>query len=532
MAPPVPRSVTESPSSLASPQTDIPLDVENDSDYRPNPLHPSLPFTTLVRCLLKAYSAGYLITFLPGAVRVILKLAFRVHHEARKGRGPGYKALCRSLNEKLKRVAVKSLSGRVPWFLVVLVGGFRVSEWVASSGWKGAVRIVSRVAGLLRAKEEYGPHGEEETHAKKVLQGLEKTLEYEQTSSKEEKDEGIMDPATVTPLHPILTPTFVAGALSSSLALLVIPPSSRSDIAVFTMVRAMDSVVGGYYPVMKPWLDKWVPSWIQGNFDTAIFVASCTEIMWSWFYLALPRSYVKWITKMANMDTRLIDALQKFRSGELVYGQDNGSKADFLCDMAEDIGLPRWQGDPANGLIACTLAHGGIEGCAAHKAAVWRRGFFDALKIYIPVHVLPTLLFHRKRLFSLATLPTTIRIITISVLRSSTFLATFIATIWTAICVLRNYLGRDTPMGPLLGSFLCGFSLLLERKGRRREMGLYCLPKAVQSAWWRLTGGKTVVPNGEVFMFAVGMGYLLSAFVHCPKMVRPAVQGLLGFFLV
>jgi len=44
---------------------------------------------------------------------------------------------------------------------------------------------------------------------------------------------------------------------------------------------------------------------------------------------------------------------------------------------------------------------------------------------------------------------------------------------------MRNLLQDDTVYGPFLGSLLCGSSLLIEKKNRRLELALYCVPRAM-----------------------------------------------------
>jgi len=58
------------------------------------------------------------------------------------------------------------------------------------------------------------------------------------------------------------------------------------------------------------------------------------------------RSYNKWITGIAEADTRLITTLRRIRSGEFVYGKETG-QAPLLQSLCEDLGLPRVWGDPA-----------------------------------------------------------------------------------------------------------------------------------------------------------------------------------------
>lgn len=87
-----------------------------------------------------------------------------------------------------------------------------------------------------------------------------------------------------------------------------------------------------------------------------------------------------------------------------------------------------------------------------------------------------------------------------------------------------------------LGVFLCGFSILIENTRRRREMALYCAPRAIYTLMDELvpnllTRGKT----GELLstliersVFAISTGITLSAVVHRSDLVSGVVRGVLG----
>ena len=127
----------------------------------------------------------------------------------------------------------------------------------------------------------------------------------------------------------------------------------------------------------------------------------------------------------------------------------------------------------------------------------------------------------------------------LSVLRSSSFLATFIATIWSCICTVRNATHQDTALGPLLGSFLCGFSIFLERKSRRGELALYTFPRALYSFCYRWTKGSVLgrVPalvssGAQLFLLTSSIGVVVQYLVHEPEMLRPSVRSGLGYLLL
>ena len=92
----------------------------------------------------------------------------------------------------------------------------------------------------------------------------------------------------------------------------------------------------------------------------------------------------------------------------------------------------------------------------------------------------------------------------------------------------------DHIYGPLLGSFMCGFSVLIEKPHRRAEMALYVLPRAIYSMWSRIMAGRLnrkVEMTGEALMYAVSMSVLLTGMRWKREMVRPSMQGLLGWIV-
>ena len=116
------------------------------------------------------------------------------------------------------------------------------------------------------------------------------------------------------------------------------------------------------------------------------------------------------------------------------------------------------------------------------------------------VHFLPVLLTRPR---SLLRIPKSIRVLK-GVIRSAAFLSTFVASIWSAVCLTRTLLVArllpfishdfyDGPFGCIMaGCLACGHSIWIENGRRRGEMALYVLPRALRAclpdAWIR--GGR------------------------------------------
>lgn len=267
-----------------------------------------------------------------------------------------------------------------------------------------------------------------------------------------------------------------------------------------------------------------------------MFAASSGLIMWAWFYSpdSLPRSYNKWITSAASVDLRLIEALRRCKNGELIYGKDTG-QAPLLTSVCEDYGLPTKWGDPAREIpFPCDLVHMGCgPSCEYHAISRFLRSWKWSMLTYLPL-ALALQLRNPKRIDLM-------KAITGST-RSSTFLATFITLFYYGVCLARTRLGprilgkdiasRQWIDGGLCvgtGCYLCGWSVLIETAGRRKDMALFVAPRALA----------TLVPRRyplekqwrEKLIFAASTAVVFTCALENPKRVRGVMGGLLSMVL-
>jgi hypothetical protein len=132
----------------------------------------------------------------------------------------------------------------------------------------------------------------------------------------------------------------------------------------------------------------------------------------------LPRSYVKWIGTLANLDEQIIDVLKYIRKGTWSYIAGSPQHHRLLQASARDLGLPAAWGDPtvvpayggsiANeawkklglfnrpsvGGIPCEILHAEVgsslgltSSCTANACLRTLKGFVEALAIYLPVRI-------------------------------------------------------------------------------------------------------------------------------------------------
>jgi hypothetical protein len=229
----------------------------------------------------------------------------------------------------------------------------------------------------------------------------------------------------------------------------------------------------------------------------------------------LPKSYNRWIASLAAIDPRIVDALRALRNGTWNYGAPSLTHGDLLVSFSHDLGYPSSWGKPellpsrggtnatrtwrklgvvdrdGIGGIPCEIVHGGVGGnsCVANASLRGVRAFYQALLIYLPIHFLPPLLLRPRNI-----LQSTTRLL-LSSIRSASFLATFVSSMWFSVCFTRTLvMARAFPLvshntwdGPTFGcitagSIMCGASIFIESGRRRAEMALYVLPRAVRTA--------------------------------------------------
>ncbi|KAI0068188.1 hypothetical protein BV25DRAFT_1875460 [Artomyces pyxidatus] len=308
---------------------------------------------------------------------------------------------------------------------------------------------------------------------------------------------------------------------------------------------------------------------ITTKLDAFAFWASSARIMWCFFYAPdrLPRSYLKWINSLANIDDDLPRALRGIRTGELSYVTGAAPQPNPAAILSQRLGHPASWGNfglvpayggsaalaawktlgvtsrgPVGG-IPCEIVHGSLGTASCSKNAGLRgiHAFFEALALYLPVHFLPILL---TRPHTLLAYPTILKTL-LGVVRSASFLSTFVSSIWASVCLTRTvFLARffpgishdfyDGPFGCIMaGCLACGSSIWIENGRRRGEMALYVLPRAIRACLpeqWLRSGGRSVY-GLERLAFTFSLASLLTAAVHQPETLRGLSRWTLSFIV-
>ena len=270
------------------------------------------------------------------------------------------------------------------------------------------------------------------------------------------------------------------------------PQAGRTiDLTLFAVHRALDIIVGSLWSrrrARRVARGQWstLEASVSHFADAGVFALSAALVMWAWFYQPerLPRSYRSWIRDAAEVDYRLVIALQRARRGEWVYGTENG-QGSLLEPMCREYHLPAHYGNPATCVpLPCEVVHMGTgKNCEWHAIRRFLRAFKFSMAMYLPLNILV-----RARSPSRTAATQALK----DAARSSAFLASFISLFYYGICLGRTRLGPrllegwgvtaqdwDSGLDVGMGCALCGWSILLEKAGRRAEIAAFVAPRAM-----------------------------------------------------
>ncbi|OLL23766.1 hypothetical protein NEOLI_005124 [Neolecta irregularis DAH-3] len=236
--------------------------------------------------------------------------------------------------------------------------------------------------------------------------------------------------------------------------------------------------------------------------------------MYAYFYSPekLSPSYNSWINKMSTLDKRIVVMFKKLHDKKIQFGQPSSDRS--FEDLAFDLGLdPKMGSIEENDFLPCQVIHSNISGsCKVHIAYRWLKGFESSIAIYVPLSLMLALRDPTTKNFK--------RALT-SAIRSSAFLATFITNGWVGICATRSIIGPklfpnvnrnryDGMIGPSIGSFLSGWSILIETPKRRGELALFVVPKALTVVLPKSLKQQRII---ETVIFGLSTGVIIRSLI-------------------
>jgi len=167
--------------------------------------------------------------------------------------------------------------------------------------------------------------------------------------------------------------------------------------------------------------------------------------------------------------------------------------------------------------VGCREIHS--YSCERHALSHSLRMLLLALKVYIPVHVLPMLLRSkqlRRRPGQLA-----FRCVK-GVAKSCLFVAVYSGIIRYAMCRLGQMTGSAGRWTLCICVLLGSLAIVIETPRRRTELALFLLPRALEAAWSLVRRGQGLrnIQGADQWLFAGAMGALLLFYQNEPQLIK------------
>ncbi|KAH6570204.1 hypothetical protein BASA50_004996 [Batrachochytrium salamandrivorans] len=170
--------------------------------------------------------------------------------------------------------------------------------------------------------------------------------------------------------------------------------------------------------------------------------------------------------------------------------------------------------------IMCAFQHPTYESC--WQSVIWsiKGEWFRAMSLYAPLTLIMTLIFRGRNVLKHPT--RAMFYFVVSVLRSSLFLTCYVTAAWTTPCWFRQMAGYDRPWMYYVNGMIAGSMVLIEVPGRRLELALYCLPRALESLYNSLVkrGYARHLPHGEALYFCLSTGVLMTLYQSDPGSIH------------
>ncbi|CAD8115145.1 unnamed protein product [Paramecium sonneborni] len=156
--------------------------------------------------------------------------------------------------------------------------------------------------------------------------------------------------------------------------------------------------------------------------------------------------------------------------------------------------------------------------------------FAKNAKVYLPVHLLPFLIYKRKA-FLKNPISTTARSL-LSYLKSVLFLTLMVQSMRYNWCKQVRFRNTVDPSIPLIGGFIGAFSLLLESRTRAQEIMLSIVPRYCETIFNLLKrkGWIKEIPKGDVLVFAIILAIIHYYYQHEQKALKTTYRGVFAKF--
>ncbi|CAK59338.1 unnamed protein product (macronuclear) [Paramecium tetraurelia] len=169
------------------------------------------------------------------------------------------------------------------------------------------------------------------------------------------------------------------------------------------------------------------------------------------------------------------------------------------------------------GLLKCEDMHDGS--CLADALIRFVKIWNNSYKYYIPIHLIPLLLFQRKKLKQNP--GKTIKQFLLEFCGSLFFVAGYISACKYVFCVLRT-LKYNNRISLSFSGLFSGVFLFGEKLNRRAEITIFLAPKFLETVWHMLQKRNLVmkIDYWEYFVFGIAMGIINYYYINNPNQIK------------
>ncbi|KAJ3106102.1 hypothetical protein HDU96_008324 [Phlyctochytrium bullatum] len=326
---------------------------------------------------------------------------------------------------------------------------------------------------------------------------------------------------------------FVAGSVAGAVAVLFETRANRVAVMQQIGIRSLQ----GYYNHLHARSLVHVP-----HGDSLLFMLACGSILYAYAMAptTIPKEYYNWMVRIAQMPREMLElnrlnvrSLESTGRGLVdptalatAIHAHGGAQAWKSLNAAHQFASRHGGHYPA---LPCSVLHPTTESCTAYTLSLGASVLGAMVPVNAALNVVPLVVFKPKEV--LAAPVAAARRAVVATVRSSVFLAVFIAAFQAGVCghrglIEKGVVRKDHKMVYYALGAAAGASIFLEKRSRRSELVLYCLPKALESLYLLMLHRRLLVhyPGLDVLVTGLAMGNLMSLLRAEPE----AVGGLLA----
>nr|CAG8577667.1 8354_t:CDS:2 [Entrophospora candida]CAG8592414.1 599_t:CDS:2 [Entrophospora candida] len=260
-----------------------------------------------------------------------------------------------------------------------------------------------------------------------------------------------------------------------------------------------------------------------------LFIITTGQVLYAYTMQpnTIPSDFFQWMVKMARVPKETLDLNLKLTRGNSSLELSNMTKI-----------LNKYKGTRHAYKVVSNLPPNPVTFNSCTYTTTER--FYQVFKTIVPVYA--TLNFVPMIALKFAQFmkdpKSLIKKGTANTVRSSVFLATFIASYQSQMCLHRNLvksfgLNWNSKYLYWLAGIFSSAAIFIEHKSRRTDLALYVLPKAAES-WYKIMYQKNWIfelnRTADIWFFSTAMGVIMTFYQHEPEVLSPMLKKILFHF--